>query len=356
MPLSTSSFNQPDAPPRGFSRGTWLLFALTALLLIGVELVSGVGFNRISRIQRRTLNDLAEARSLRPAPSGQPASALFTGNSLFLRGVDVPRFREKLGGRARTTMLPIESTGYYDFYYGLEHLFRQGMRPQFVVLCMGTTFMTSSTIRGEYSAYYLFDSQGIVEYVRKTRTHPTEASGLLFAHYSAFYGGRKEMRSYLLFRLIPGMFEMTSRLIVRHIDPPSDPEVERIFEPRLRALRELSEKYGAKFVYVIVPCMQKGEDAVIEAGRRAGVPVLLPVRNFALTPDYYTDGFHLGAEGAAIFTDALAKSFSQLIDSGSSADKAAAGQEHAASSAPQALTTSSPSRTPEKRPSASPRH
>ena len=335
MPLSTSSSNVAAARPGGpggpgLTGGTWLLFALTALLLTGVELVSNYGFNHISAIQRRTVRDVAEARHLRPAPPGQPATALFAGNSLMLHGIDVPRLQNDLGAEMRPTFLPVESTYYHDFYYGFENLFRHGMRPQYVVLCLGPTFMVSTQIRGDYSAHYLFDAQGIVEYVRETHTHPTEASSLLFAHYSAFYGGRKEMRSYLLVRLIPGFFEMIKRLTYRHGIVPNDAELSRDYEVRLRALRDLCARYGARFVYVIMPSRQAGEDATLEAGIRTGVPVLLPIRNFSLAKDYYIDEFHLNEKGAAIFSGALSGCLSRLVTSGPASQAACDGRNAAA--------------------------
>ncbi|NDQ56001.1 MAG: hypothetical protein GZ088_02880 [Acidipila sp.] len=336
MPLSTSSSNaaaaRPGGPggPGGLTRGTWLLFALTALLLTGVELVSNYGFNHISAIQRRTVRDIGEARRLRSAPPGQPATALFAGNSLMLHGIDVERLQSGVSAEMRPTFLPVESTYYHDFYYGLENLLRHGMRPQYVILCLGPTFMVSTQIRGEYSAHYLFDAQGIVEYVRETHTHPTEASSLLFAHFSAFYGGRKEMRSYLLTRLIPGFFEMIKRLTYRHGIVPNDAELSRDFEVRLRALRDLCARYGARFIYVIMPSRQAGEDATLEAGIRTGVPVLLPVRNFSLPKDYYIDEFHLNEKGAAVFSDALAGCLSRLVRSGHASPTACDGRNAAA--------------------------
>ena len=319
MPLSTSSSNLDAARPSepgGFTRGTWLLFALTALLLTGVELVSNYGFNRSTAIQRRTVSDIAEARRLRPALPGQPATALFAGNSLIIQGINVPRLRTELKSDVHLSLLRVESTQYYDFYYGFENLFRYGMRPQYVILCQGPTYMVSSQIRGDYSARYLFDAKGILAYVRETQMRRTEASSLLFAHFSAFYGGRREMRSYLLTRLIPGFFRMIKRFNYRPHSIPNDAEILRVLEVRLRALRDLCAQYGATFVYVIMPTRQAGEAATLEAGIRAGVPVLNPIHTFSLPKDYYSDDIHLNSKGAAVFSEALAACLSKLVNSG----------------------------------------
>jgi lysophospholipase L1-like esterase len=335
MPLSISSSNSQATLRRGLSAGTWLLFVLLFLLLGGAEFTSGFVFNRISHMQRRLIDELAAARRLRPSPPGQPVSVLLTGNSLLLFGLDVPLLQEKLRGQAQPTTLIAMASFYYDYYYALNRLFHQGMRPQYIVLSIGSNHITSNDIRGEYSAYYWLDQKDILDYVAKTRATPTETSTLLFSHFSSFYAGRKEMRNYLITRMIPGFFEMIKLLTYRSGYVPGDPELERIVEARFRALNQLSHQYGAQFVYVIMPCRQTGEDAMVEAGRRVGVPVLLPIRNFALSDDYYSDGFHLNGKGATVFTAALAESFRKLIASETSGPNAMQTGSSSASPAPQ---------------------
>jgi len=76
------------------------------------------------------------AKPLRGAPQSlaNQRPFLLVGNSLLLYGVDLDRLHELTSGRMQIYPIFLEATGYYDWLYGLRRLFRQGSRPQVVVV------------------------------------------------------------------------------------------------------------------------------------------------------------------------------------------------------------------------------
>ena len=58
------------------------------------------------------------------------------------------------------TTIFIEGTGYYDWRYGLRRLFRQGSRPQFVVVGLEVNTSFENSVREEYVPMLLFSPGG----------------------------------------------------------------------------------------------------------------------------------------------------------------------------------------------------
>ena len=77
-------------------------------------------------------------------------------------------------------------------------------------------------------------------------------------------------------------------------------EVLSISQPRFQELKRLCGSYGAHFVYVIAPGFGIQEGAIVEAGSRAGVPVVVPVHSDAWPPSKFSDGFHLNEAAARV--------------------------------------------------------
>ena len=94
---------------------------------------------------------------------------------------------------------------YYDWLYGLRRLYREGARPDIVVVMLGTGHWLSPTIRGDYSAQYLMSADDLPLVARDLGMHPTQATDLMFAGVSKFWGARAEMRNFVLGHLMPDL-------------------------------------------------------------------------------------------------------------------------------------------------------
>ncbi len=302
-PIQLGSAN--PAPRRGLTRATWALFASMALLWGCAEAVSVVGLEHISKIHGRILREGRAAEQVRGAPRGQPETVIFVANSLFLEGVDFPKLRTQTSGKLDASRYIVEGTAYYDWYYGLRRLFRSGMRPDAVVLCLNPPHLLSDSIRGDFSARFLFDAVDIWPVSRDTRANLSATSGLYLAHFSNFYATRNVLRSVFTGKVAPAVGVMWSTSIFSDAIARPDSEAIPVMRERLVALKRLCEDNGARFSFLIPPTRQLGDTAIVAAGKQAGVLVMRPVPNYSLGTEYYQDGFHLNTRGAELFTRML---------------------------------------------------
>jgi hypothetical protein len=252
------------------------------------------------------VEETAEARDLTQPMDGGRRRILFVGNSLLLEDVDMNLLDTGLQSRYVVQRYAVEQTYYLDWLYGLRGLFRHGMRPRTLVLCLNAPQLTGRAIRGDFSAHMLFDLQDIWAAARDSGADLT-TSGYYLAHYSAFYATRAELRSVLMFRLAPSVVEMWHDAVTKRAVIPPDEQMVPVMAARFRQLRELCARYGAEFMFLVPPDRQPGDIAMLQAGEQSGVRVLRPIPNKALSLDYYRDGFHLNPKGAAVFTAALVK-------------------------------------------------
>ncbi len=124
------------------SKSTALTYAkalagICALLIIALEVSSGYLLKHHSVTYVRISRQYDEAVKVRPAGSGELPSVLMVGNSLLLHGVEMNRLQALTCASMRIYPIFLEATGYYDWLYGLQRLFRQGARPQVVVVGVG---------------------------------------------------------------------------------------------------------------------------------------------------------------------------------------------------------------------------
>ncbi len=325
MHSSISSFEGTEAAAaatHSMRRAVIALLAVVAGILASAELTARLEFDRISRIQRRMQNERSMAMTnLSHARSRQ--TVLLVGNSVVLEGIDFPALRQSLAPSVDTFRYVVELTTYYDWYYGLRRMFREGMRPTYVLIGFSAPHLNASTIRGDYAAYYLFDAAGVVDYTRAARLDLTAASSLLFAHYSSFYATRGEIRAFVMTRMFPEYGAALHNLGVKAAPQESDDEVARKAVDRLRALDELVRAYGSHLIVVIMPTNQFGESGLVAAGHATGTTVLCPLRRDRLRPDDYADGFHLNAHGRSSFTSALTEQLRTLLAAANSDDSPA---------------------------------
>jgi lysophospholipase L1-like esterase len=310
MPSSTSS-SKPGA--LFYAK---LLVGICALLIVAFEFLSNFLLKHHSETYARVSRQYAEAVKMRPAKPGEPTSVLIIGNSLLLEGVDVDRLQKLTCSQMHIYPIFLEATGYYDWFYGLQHLFREGAKPQVVVLGVGVNSFLANSVRQDYAPLLLFDMRDSLGVASDLKMDRTATSNLLLAHSSVFWDTRTVLRTQILRHAVPHYTELVSLLKPQPAIPPSQ-QFQTTANSRLERLRELCEAHGAKLI-ILFPPTPSSEDAVRQmtlASRKVGVDTLVPIDPTALSVKYYqSDELHLNSEGAQLFTSALATFLPKTLD------------------------------------------
>jgi hypothetical protein len=291
------------------------LIGISALLIIALEISSIYLLKHKSATYARISRQFEEALSIRPARPGDPPSVLMVGNSLLLHGVQLDRLRALTSSSMRIYPIFLEATGYYDWLYGLQRLFRQGAKPQIVVVGVGVNYFLANGIRQDYVPMLFFDARDTLEVASDLHLDRTATSNLLLEHSSTFWDTRSAIRTQILSHVVPHLEDLFL-LVNPRPSIPEGREFEEIAIPRLRRLRELCEANGAKLVLLVPPTLSS-ERAVGEmayAAHTAGVEISVPIDPAALSAKFYQrDGMHLNSDGAVLFTSALAKDLPEKI-------------------------------------------
>jgi hypothetical protein len=291
------------------------LAGICAILIIALEIFSDYLLKHDSATYARISQQYDQALKIRPAEPGEPASVLMVGNSLLLHGVKLDRLRELTSSRMRIYPIFLEQTGYYDWLYGLQRLFREGARPDVVVVGVGVNYFLEDGVRQDYVPMMFFGSRDTLAVATDLHLDRTATSDLLLAHSSIFWDTRSAIRTQVLNRVIPHLQDLFS-LINPKLSVPEGPVFAAIANPRLQRLRELCEAYNVKLILLVPPTLSS-ESAVAEmarAARASGVDVSVPIDPEDLSPEFYQpDGMHLNREGAVLFTSALARDLPERV-------------------------------------------
>jgi len=292
-----------------------VLAAICALLIIVLEISSIYLLNHRSATYSRISRQYDEALETRPAGPREPPSVLMVGNSLLLHGVQLNRLNELTSSRMHLSPIFLEATGYYDWFYALQGLFRQGAKPQVVVVGVGVNYFLENGVRQDYAPMLFFNTRDTFSVASDLNLDRTATSNLVLAHASTFWDTRSPIRMQILSRAIPHLEDLFSLVNQRPVIPEGG-EFGQVAVPRLQKLRELCEAHGAKLILLIPPTLSS-ENAVTEmvgAAHVAGVDVSVPIDPATLPAKYYQrDGMHLNSEGAVLFTSALAKDLPERV-------------------------------------------
>jgi hypothetical protein len=295
---------------------TKVLLGICAVLIVLCEIASDYLLKYHSATYTRVSHQYAEAVKIRPAKPGEPIPVLMVGNSLLLEGVDVQRLQAMTSAKMRIYPIFLEATGYYDWFYGLQRLFREGSKPQVVVLGVGVNSFIANSVRQDYVPLMLFDFRDTFGAASDLKMDRTAMSNFVLAHSSVFWDTRSVLRTQILRQAVPHYRELV--LLLKPL--PAVPQAQ-LFEAtansRLEQLRLLCQAHGAKLI-LLVPPTPYSEDATREmslASQKAGVEALVPIDPAALPTKYYQpDEMHLNSEGAALFTSALATFLPQKVN------------------------------------------
>jgi hypothetical protein len=291
------------------------LIAICVVLSSTLETASNYLLKHHSETYDRVSQQYADAVKVRPGKPGAPLPILMVGNSLLLDGIDLNRLHELTSPRMQIHPVFLEATGYYDWFYGLERLFREGSKPKVVVVGVGVNPFVANTVRQEYVPLMLFDLHDSLRVASDLQMDRTATSNLVLAHSSVFWDTRSVIRTQILRRFIPGYRELIALL-----KPPpvasAPEEFAATLNERVRRLRELCEAHGAGLILLVPPTPSSAElvRQMTRISHDLGVDTLVPLDPEMLSPTYYQpDELHLNSEGAALFTAALADALPRTV-------------------------------------------
>jgi hypothetical protein len=297
-------------------RAASLLLAGCVLVALGVEAIARVGFDRVSKIQRRMADEYRVARAIGRDGAAQAGHLLVVGNSLLDEDVRFDDLRAALGTEWDARRFVVEQTFYLDWYYGLRRLFHDGARPDVVVLMLSTRQWVRSDIRGDYSAHYLMTAVDVPAAARDLGLNATQTTNLALSNVSKFWGARAELRNFVLGRLMPDLGRLMDFSSVVDTRTIVDDEVAPVAQERIARLKALTDANGATLV-ILLPAVlnpQDGAAGLVRAASAVGVPTLRPVESGAFAPQLYRDaGFHLNQVGASEFTARLIPALRQQL-------------------------------------------
>jgi len=285
------------------------LAGICAIFIIAFEISAVYLLKHLSLTYKRISQQYDEAIKMHPCGPGEPPCVLMVGNSLLIYGVRLDQLRVMTSSKMNIYPIFLEATGYYDWLYGLKRLFREGARPQAVVVGIGVNYFLENGVRQDYAPMLFFDARDTLAVASDLHLDRTATSNFLLAHSSTFWDTRSAVRTQILRHVVPHLEDLFSMLSQKPAIPEGR-EFEETAIPRLQRLNELCEAHGAKLILLVPPTLSS--DGTVSkmalAAYTAGVDVSVPVDPGALSAKFYQrDGIHLNPEGAALFTSALAK-------------------------------------------------
>lgn len=291
------------------------LVGICALIIVALEISSAYLLKHRSITYERVSRQYDDALKIRRAGPGGPPAVLMVGNSLLLHGVKLDRLQTMTSSSMRIYPIFLEATGYYDWLYGLQRLFRQGSRPQVVVLGVGVNYLLKDGVRQDYVPMMFLDTKDTFAMASDLHMDRTETSNLLLEHSSIFWDTRSAMRMQVLNHMVPHLEDLFLFLNPKPAVPQGR-EFEEIAIPRLRRLLALCESNGAKLILLLPPTLssESAINQMVYDSHLAGVDVSVPIDPTTLSEKYYErDGMHLNPDGAVLFTSALAKDLPQRV-------------------------------------------
>ncbi len=285
------------------------VFIALLLALLGLEAAARLFETRLSKDIAHLRSLPAEAARLRDAPADS-CKVLILGNSLARAGLDRERLtrglQAKLGRPVVLAAMHPDGSRIEEWQYGYRRYFEQtGARPDLVLLCTGRAHLLDGLRDLDAVAAFHVSWRDLPGFVREQKLGVDALCQVIAARASALFAHRRRVQPLLFYHWMP-RYEPTVNLIqaagqgaARRSAAPE--ESARAFLGLLQTCRAA----GTRVALLPVPLPEPYElpTGVVEAAQLGGAftlgpPPRLPARHFP-------DGYHLDAEGAALWTAAL---------------------------------------------------
>jgi hypothetical protein len=128
----------------------------------------------------------------------------------------------------------------------------------------------------------------------------TQTSGLVLAHWSAFYASRATIRNFILNKADPPYALALHALADAPITAlPSDEELVAKARVRLNAMQQLCARYGVHFVLLIPPSLARNNDLLASAAELQHIAFQYPLPKGSLGLEFFrADRNNLNEKGA----------------------------------------------------------
>ena len=304
MPSSISSSN-PQAVLLNSKQPLKYIAALLAALVAG-QAVLQLGANWVMRTHGKNELRWTEERAAAGDFKHDGKGVLLLGSSVLL-GVDSARLQQKVPDFTIRRMVMV-GTFFTDWEYSLRRLYREGVRPDYVVLTPLPFQIYGDSFRGDYLPLHWIDRRDIAGLSQEKHLDLTSTSNLYFASVNAFFALRDDFRSAFLGNLIPGHKVLAAgapnRLTFK------EGEVEKRLGDRLVALKELLAGQGTQLVILRYPAPDM--EAALDTMKRVAAAKSIPYFSATdfISKSEFEDAYHLSPLGTEQFTDLLAPALS----------------------------------------------
>jgi hypothetical protein len=287
------------------------LRALAALLaaLLGLEVAARVFETRLSKDVAHLRSLPAQAARLRAAPADH-FKVLILGNSLARAGLDRQILRmgleAKLGRPVVLAAMHPDGSRIEEWQYGYRRYFEQtGARPDLVLLCTGRAHLLDGLRDLDSVAAFHVSWRDLPGFVREQHLGVDAICQVAAARASRLFAHRRRVQPLLFYHWMP-RYEPTVNLI--QADGQGKARRSAASEDSARAflgLLQTCRATGTRVLLLPVPLPEDYAlpDVVAEAAQAGGAVVLGPP--LRLAGRHFPDGYHLNAEGAAVWTAAL---------------------------------------------------
>jgi hypothetical protein len=302
-----------------------LLLVCTSLYAVA-ELAARYIVPRISNVDSRTAAEQYAALRIASAKDAAP-TLLIVGNSLMRTGINIPMLQDRLRPEWRVQRFIIESADYLDWYYGIRRLLAAGSRPAAIILMLTPRQLLTDSVRGPYTAYWLFSATDTVRVGMRGGYHPTEIAGMLSGHFSAYYGKRVELRKVFFQKVVPDALALTQMLLPEKVatDTITFDQIDIQGRDRLKELKSLCRSYGVRLVFLVPtpqgPYVLRQQLIALTGELGLGGPKLdvgfgsEKLMGDGTWPDslFADDHWHFSDEGAAAFTTNLGNALKDYL-------------------------------------------
>ena len=285
------------------------VFVTLLLALLGLEAAARLFETRLSKDVAHLCSLPTEAARLRDAPADS-CKVLILGNSLAREGLDRERLalglEAKLGRPVVLAAVHPDGSRIEEWQYGYRRYFEQsGARPDLILLCTGRAHLLDGLRDLDAVAAFHVSWRDLPGFVREQELDVDAICQVAAARASRLFAHRRRVQPLLFYHWMP-RYEPTVNLIqaagqgtARRLAAPE--ESARAFSGLLQTCRVA----GTRVALLSVPLPEPYElpVAVAEAAQLGGAVTLGPPPR--LPARHFPDGYHLDAEGAAVWTAAL---------------------------------------------------